>query len=109
MFEEHPEFLDLVELGINDDELSYCCEKSVCSSFVCNRECSDSVAFDDEMFEEVVFENQSAFHNKFYDDYSHVVANPLYICENISEGFGVVSEFDNDFMCEYKLDYSCEL
>ena len=53
LFEKHMECSDLVEDEFNDDTLSYCCEKSDFSSFVCDRECSDNVAFDDEMLDEV--------------------------------------------------------
>ena len=39
LFEEHLEVSDLVELDVNVDMLSYCCEKLECSSSICDSEC----------------------------------------------------------------------
>ena len=90
LFEENFELSDLVEPDVNDDEVSYYCEKSVCPSSVCDSEYVNDVAFDNEVFDQVVVDDQLACISKFYDDYSHVIANPLYDYEDISEDFGVV-------------------
>ena len=58
------------------------------------------------MFDQVVVDDQPACGSKFYDDYFHVVANPLYVCEHTLESFGLVLEFEDDDMCKYKSDYS---
>ena len=109
LFEEDMEVLDLVELDANGDTLSCYCDKSACSSLsICDSDSNLNVAFDDEVLDGVVFENQLAFHNKFYDDLCYMNTNQHFDCEDASESLGVISEADVDDMCVYKSDYSLD-
>lgn len=109
LFEENSEFSNLVELGINDDELSYCCEKSVYSSPECDSEYTNqnfNCDYEDKVFDEMVIENSPAPCNEFYDGHSNVKTNLFADCEEPFEDYGLVSNYDIDDMCEYQSDCS---
>ena len=72
----------------------------------------DDVAFcefEDEVLDGVVFENQLTLHSKFYDDSYEVKTNKNFNCEDTLGAYGVISNFDDDVMCEYKFDHSFEV
>ena len=112
LFEEDMEVSDLVGLDANSDILSYCCNKSKYCSSIYDIEFSNDVAFcefEDEVFDGVVFEEKLTLHSKFYDDSYEVKTNQHFNCEDTLGGYGVISDFDDDVMCEYKSDYSFEI
>ena len=111
MFEEHMDGLDLVKDDLNDDTLYYYCEKSYCSSSEYESEYDYDVASDDvdkKVFDKVVIEDQHTPCTKFYDGHSNVKTNLFSDCEEPFEDLGLVSDFDIDDMCEYKLEQSFE-
>ena len=60
------------------------------------------------MFDEVVIEDQHAPCNKFYGQYSNVIAIPFADCKESLEDSKLVSCIDMDGICEYKFDCSFE-
>lgn len=110
-FFEQMDGLELVEDDLQDDTLSYCCERSYFSSSEFDSENDDYVASHDmnnKVFHEVFNENHHAPCNEFYDDLSNVKTNLFADCEKPFEHYGLVSDSDIVGMCEYKLECSLE-
>ena len=64
---------------------------------------------EDEVFKGVVFEEKPTLHGKSYDDSNEVKTNQHFNCEDTSGGCEVISDFDDNVICEYKSDYSFEV
>lgn len=113
LFEEDFEFSDLVELGINDDELSYYYKRSNCSFSKYDSEDDDVVSYEIEnkVFDKVFIEDQHARYSKFYDEYFNVMINPFVDCEESMKIPRLSLDYDMDDIGKYKFEYSfnCQL
>lgn len=106
------EVSSLARLDANGDTLSYCCNKLEDCSSISNIQSSNDAAFcdfEDEVFNGLVFEERPTLHSMFYDDSNEVKTNKNLNFEDASDGYEMISDFDDNVMCEYKYDCSFKI
>lgn len=91
--------------------MSYYHKRSNISSSRCDNDYDDEVTsceIDNKVFDEVVIENHHAPCSDLYGEYSNVMTNPFSDCKEPLEDYGLASNFDIDYICEYKSNWSFE-